>query len=114
MSNEKINRALHSAIGRGCWHESGGRDVYGDCCRYCQKYFNTSELPDYCASLDAVAEAEAFVIETVGGYYYFTVLAAVVDPSGSKTVDTTNLSAVAAAPALDRAKACLAALGQEV
>lgn len=90
LTDEQLNRLLHEKVMGECWHktepfgtiQSGGYE-----CRKCSKVFPThcppefskDEIdgrPDYCQDLNAVAKAEAKVIDA--GTLYFTCLRGVV------------------------------------
>jgi len=79
MTNAQINQVIHEAIGLGCWHTVLWDDANRFACTKCgENHGYDFYSPDYCASLDAVAKAEAFVTSKVGFSTYYTALIGVV------------------------------------
>jgi hypothetical protein len=72
MKNETINRILHEKVmGLDCWHNVkwnvAEMKIGRFRCKYCKKCYGYSfDSPDYCTDLNAVALAEAKVIEKIG------------------------------------------------
>lgn len=115
MTNEEINKALHEALGK-CLH-TGATDCMVFKCDTCLQTIDNFtganwQPPDYTNDLNAVAEAERFVIEKVGTLYATEYLYNVVSDNETFWPPEKNeLLALATASALQKATACLKALG---
>jgi len=75
--SEEINRAIHEKVIGECWHEGNpkSREIglrWVPCvkCHENIRAWDDEPNPDYCTDLNAVAKAEAKVIEKVGFYPY--------------------------------------------
>lgn len=88
-TDEQINRAIHEKVMGECWHESepvGDVRHGGYYCRKCGSpdklrrvplEFESKERPDHTTDLNAVALAEAKVIETHPVSYFIAIKEAV-------------------------------------
>lgn len=117
MNNEQINEAIHEKVmGEGCYHsyqlDDTGNDhddgYYGiwvcslcaDTVKICAGNGLIQHKPDYCTDLNAVARAEAKVIDANGYPLYLSCLD-----------DATCRYRQSVATARQRAEACLRATG---
>jgi hypothetical protein len=98
MTDEQMNRIIHEKIMGECWHEFDTSKSLT--CIKCPDGFVIDGNPNYTTDLNAVALAEARVIEAKGIQYLFACLSELVE-----TFET-----VAFACPEERAEACLMAM----
>lgn len=102
----EINRAVHEAMGK-CWHP-WLRNGHCEKCGIGDSFNAAPENPDYCSDLNAVAEFEAFVIDSQenGKYRYWCELVRAVRADG--VPEDLAFMQTMCATALQRARAGLA------
>ena len=102
LTDEQINRAIHEQIMGECWHElreGVSAMAIQTVCTQCRDWIDVLHPnSDYCTDLNAVAQAEAVVIEQVGYEAYITALTRIAPYRGF------------VASARQRAEACLKAM----